>query len=144
MNKELQKVLDNQRGLVDAFIAEANKIGLVEPFLSRAVNSIFYRGFTKNIDVHVRRLKIIQDRDNYIINKDFIGDKLAGKATNGHFSYSGIGKTAGIETWAVLAKVATDDQIGEFYTLLKVDKLSMQKAKQTLHTRYGIDFSISV
>lgn len=126
---------------VQSFVIAAQKAGLSEKWTAISLNSMFHRGFMKDVDTHVRRLKMCQDRDNPIITKEFLGDMKASINEDGHYKYSGVGKTAGIETWAILAKYATDEVIEKFYDLLKNKDKSMRETKRILSEDYSFNFT---
>lgn len=140
MKPTVEQIQSNANSLANSFIRKGRKAGLSEDWLAISLNSMYNRGFMKDMDTHIRRLVLCQNRDNDMITKEFLGDGRASKKDNGSYFYSGTGKTAGIETWAILAKCATDEQISRFCSMLKEDKVSMRTVKNRFRENFGIDF----
>lgn len=114
---------------------------LSEEYSMIAMATMVHRGRMKDVNHFIKMLQIIQDRDSDLIRKDLLGDKKASeKDENGNFIYTGIGKTAGLKTYAVLSMDADDEQIEWFFTALKKLKKPMVEIQNKMLKRWDIDF----
>lgn len=141
MNK-IQEELNNHNQLLNSYIRKSSQIGLNEEWQLIALRFLMYRGAMSDVDVHLRRFKICQDRDNVLIKRDISGDRRSAYKDESTYTYSGIGKTCGLGTLAILSKYASDEQISYFYDHIKgSEKISMRKMKDKFLNDFGIDLT---
>ena len=107
-----------------------------------ALSVAHYRGMIGDIKTFISMLTIIQNRNHDRIKKDIRSDKFASeKDDSGNFIYTGVGKSAGLKTYAILSKYASDEAIDWFYFVLKDMDKSMKEVKAIMLAKYNIDFT---
>jgi len=126
---------------IDIFKEELNNSKLNEEYQLIAMATMVGRGWMKDTDGFITWVEAIEERDNVLIKQDLLGDKKAvEKDADGNVTYTQIGKTAGLKTYATLSKDATDEQIQKFYDWLKLLKKKMPQVKEKMTLRYSIDW----
>jgi len=141
----MKNVVERQRAFyandIDKFYAKLDGSKLTDEFKLIATATRVHRGKMKDVNHFIKMLEIIQTRDNSLIRRDLMKDKAASHVDdNGNFTYSGIGKTAGLKTYAILSMDATDEQIVWFYRALKRLKKPMAQIIAKMEVCYGLDF----
>ncbi len=141
----MKNVIERQRDFyakdIDKFYGLLDGSKLTDEFKLIATATRVHRGKMKDIPHFIRMLEIIQTRDNALIRRDLMKDKAASHVDdNGSFTYSGIGKTAGLKTYAILSMDVTDEQIEWFYRALKRLKKPMAQIIDKVEVRYGLNF----
>ncbi len=141
----MKNVVERQRDFyhrdLDKFYGSLDGSKLSDEFKLIATATRVHRGKMKDVEHFIKMLEIIQGRNNDLIRKDLMKDKAASHIDeNGNFTYSGIGKTAGLKTYAILSMDATDEQIKWFYRALKTLKKPMAQIIVKMESRYGLDF----